>query len=90
MIRVCQQCKRSFRSWRSLQKFCSHACHNESMRAARSVDLKTLQALAVSGVPKSRMARELGVGRFVVRRLVSRYGLERVWRASRYAKARAA
>jgi DNA-binding NtrC family response regulator len=82
---ICQQCKVPFRPWHGTQRFCSHECHNESMRAARSIDVDTLRTLAVTGMSKSRMARDLGVGRFVIRRLMDRYGLNQIWRKHRYA-----
>jgi hypothetical protein len=82
---ICKHCTGEFKPRRpgKPQKFCSHACHNKSMRRVDHVRLTELVEL---GMGKSRMARELGVQRITVRGLITNLGLEALWRQRRYHK----
>lgn len=83
MMCKCQHlpCGREFKPWRSRQKFCSHDCHDLSRRA---IDVEVLRRLALTGMPKAQMARELNVSWSTVRRAIGVYGFQRLWQEQRY------
>lgn len=82
MILTCLRCRCEFDAWRARQKFCSQDCHDLSRVL---VDAEKLKVLVIDGLPKARIARELGVSWMTVRRAIARYGFEQLWRRQRYA-----
>jgi hypothetical protein len=79
---ICQKCSCEFDPWRARQKYCSHNCHDESMRR---VDVNRLREMVFSGETKAEMARQFGVSYATIRRNVAEYGLQGTWREQRYA-----
>lgn len=82
LILTCEQCRKEFGARKRGYRFCSRACHNDSMR---HLDLKRLTEMAGKGELGKNIAMDLGVTRGRVHHALRTHGLYEQWRALRYA-----
>lgn len=82
MTRKCVQCGCDFKPCKARVRFCSHNCHDVNRELLTA---KKVEQLALSGAPKTEIARQLGVSLSTARRAIRKYGFDTTWRELRYA-----